>query len=150
MSNDIWIDDAGPRLLAALPCEDGAASVAIGDHRATLQRIFYDLYADRFPASFTNMNVATLWMGGEGTYTVGARLSDPDGDVLAEVEMEYQAHPEPATAVLFVHFSSDGALTLVLPRPGRYSVDVLLEGVPISTFPLFVVQHGQTEEGERR
>ncbi len=163
MSNDVWIDDSGPvpsladgpRLLAALPCEDGAASVAVGDGRATLQRIFYDLYADGFPAAFDRLNVATIWMGGEGEHTVGARLSGPDGDVLVEVEMDYVAQPVPATAlyrtvqygaVRLFHLSSDGVMTLALPAPGRYSVDVLLNGVPVQTFPLFVVD-GRRDDG---
>ena len=147
MSNDVWIDNKdpvpslaeGPRLLVALPCEDGAASVAVGDGRATLQRIFYDLYADGFPAAFDRLNVATIWMGGEGEHAIGVRLSKPDGGVLVEVEMEYVAQPEPATAVRLFHLSSDGVMTLALPVPGRYSVDILLNGVPVQTFPLFVV-----------
>lgn len=143
----VWINDAGPRLLAALPCEDGAASAALDDGRATLQRIFYDLYATAFPAGFDRLNIATIWMGGEGEYTVGARLSGPDGTVVAEAQLTYQARPEPATAVLLIHFSTDG-MTLVLPEPGRYSVDVLLEGVPVFTFPLFAVGPAPEEESD--
>lgn len=146
---DVWVDDAGPRLLAAIPCEDAAVSAAMGDGRATLQRIFYDLYADRFPAGFDELNVATLWTGGEaGTeYPIGARLSGPDGAVMAEASLTYRARPEPATAVLLIHFSTDG-MTLVLPAAGRYSVDVLLDQVPVDTFPIYVV--GPAPAGETR
>ena len=137
-----------PRLLAALPCEDGAASVAVGDNRVTLQRIFYDLYADGFPAAFDRLNVATIWMGGEGEHTVGVRLSGPDGSVLINAEMDYVAQPEPATAVRLFHLSSDGVMTLALPAPGRYSVDILLNGVPVQTFPMFVVDgRGEVDDG---
>lgn len=143
---EIW--GGGPRLLAALPCEDGAASAGLDDGRATLQRIFYDVYATAFPAGFDRLNVATVWMGGEqGEYTIGARLSDPDGEVLAEAKLTYRARPEPATTVLLFHFSNDG-MTLVLPKPGRYSVDVLLEGVPVFTFPLFAVGPAPKEESD--
>lgn len=147
----VWIDDTGPRLLAALPCEDAAASVALDDGRATIQRIYYELYAARFPARFGRLNIATIWMGlpageagGEAKYTIGVRLSDPAGEVLVEASMAYEAQPEPATGVRLFHLggppTAEGLPTsLRLPRPGRYDVDVLLEGVPVSTFPLFVI-----------
>jgi len=144
--DNVWIDDTEPRLLAALPCEDGVVSVGLNDGRVTFQRVFHDVYASAFPAAFDRMNVATIWMGGEGDHIVGARLNAPDGTILAEAEMIYTARPEPATAVLLVHFSNDGSILLSLPEAGRYNVDVLLEGVPIHTFPLFVV--GPKEESD--
>jgi hypothetical protein len=127
--------------MAALPCEDAAASAAMGDNRVTLQRVFYDLYAAAFPAGFERLNVATVWMGGEPgrEYAVGVRLSDPGGAIVAEARLVYTAHPQPATAVAVAHLSSDGALTLALPAPGRYAIDILLDGVPAHTFPLFVI-----------
>ena len=142
----VWIDDGKPRLLAAAPCEDVAASASMGDGRVSLQRVFYDLYATAFPAAFERLNVATIWMGGEGEYTVGARLTDPDGTVLAEAQIPHVCRPEPATMIHLIHFSSDGVMTMVLPQPGRYDVDVLVDGIPVSTFPLFVV--GISTEGE--
>ena len=147
MDDNVWIDGTGPRLLAALPCEDGVVSAGLNDGRVTFQRIFHDVYASAFPAAFDRMNVATIWTGGEGDHAVGARLNTPDGTILAEAEMTYTARPEPATAVLLVHFSNDGSILLSLPEPGRYTVDVLLEGVPIHTFPLFVVGP-QVEESD--
>ncbi len=143
----VWIDDKKPRLLAAVPCEDVATSASMGDGRVSLQRVFYDLYAAAFPAAFERLNVATVWMGGEGEYTVGARLNGPDGVVLAEAEIAHVCRPEPTTMIHLIHFSSDGVMTMVLPRPGRYDVDVLLDGVPVSTFPLFVVEVGTEGEG---
>ena len=157
MSNGVWINGGeepvlsaaeGPCLLAALPCEDGTASASMGDGRVSLQRIFYDLHADGFPAGFDRLNVATIWMGGGGTHVVGVRLSGPDGDVLAEAEMEHVALPEPVTAIRFFPLSSDGVLTLALPAPGRYSVDVLLDGVPVHTFPIFVVDDRKEQEAD--
>jgi hypothetical protein len=146
--DDVWVDDAGPRLLAAVPCEDGAASAAMADGRVSLQRIYYDVYAAEFPAAFDRLNVATVWMGGEPgrEYPVGARLSDPGGEVLAEVEMDYRARPEPATAILLLHFSSDGVMLMRLPAPGRYSVDVLLNRVPVFTLPIYAIGPAQGEQ----
>lgn len=138
--SDVWVDDSGPRLLAAVPCEDTAASAALGDGRATLQRVFYDLYAADFPASFDRLTVATVWIGGQGNNPVGARLSAPDGSVIAEASMQYSARPQPATAMLLMHFGAP----LILPEPGSYSVDILLQGVPVFTFPLFVLKPPST------
>jgi hypothetical protein len=134
--SDVWVENAGPRLLAALPCEDTAVSAALGDGRATIQRVFYDLYAADFPASFDRLTVATVWIGGEGDNPIGARLSAPDGSVVAEAEMQYTARPQPATAILLMHF----AAPLILPEAGAYAVDVLLQGVPVFTFPLFALR----------
>lgn len=149
----IWVDDVGPRLLAALPCEDGAVSAAMADGRVSIQRVYYDLYADEFPASFECLNVATLWMGGTPgrQYRVGVRLSAPDGTVLAEAAVAYQGQPEPATGARLFHLSSDGVLLMRLPTPGRYSVDVLLDGVPVFTFPIHAIElaeGGAQEESE--
>ncbi|MCP4538086.1 MAG: hypothetical protein GY832_13170 [Chloroflexi bacterium] len=136
----VWIDDKRPRLLAAVPCEDAATSASMGDGRVSLQRVFYDLYAGAFPAAFERLNVATMWMGGEGEYTIGARLTGPDGTVLAEAQIPHTCQPEPTTMIHLIHFSSDGVMTMVLPQPGRYDVDVLLDDIQVSTFPLFVVE----------
>jgi len=148
MDDNVWIDDTGPRLLAALPCEDGVVSVGLNDGRITLQRVFHDVYASVFPAAFDRMNIVTIWMSGEENrdYEIGVRLSGPDGTILAEASVIYTARPEPAARTQLFHFSNDGGVLLDLPTPGRYTVDVLLEGVPIHTFPLFVV--GPPEEAK--
>ena len=93
MADNVWIENAGPRLLAALPCEDGAVSVAVDDGRASLQRVYYDLYAGAFPAGFDRLNVATIWMGGEGEYPVGARLNGPDGAIQMVTIMTIENDP---------------------------------------------------------
>lgn len=130
----------GPSLLAALPCEDAALSAAMADGRITVQRLFYDVYGMEFPAAFDQMNVATVWMGGQVDveYPVGVRLSGPDGSVIVEAHAVYVGAPLPRTAAIVSHLSTDG-LSLVLPSPGRYSVDVLLDGVPETTFPIYVL-----------
>ena len=141
-SDDVWVENnvgRSPRLLAAIPCEDGAVSFAMNDTRVTLQRIFYEVYAAEFPAVFERLNIATIWMGGDGDYTVGVRLSAPNGTVISEVTVGYESRPEPATVIHLFHFSNDGGVLLTLPEAGRYAVDVLLDDVPIWSFPFFAV-----------
>jgi hypothetical protein len=130
----------GPTILAAVPCEDAALSAAMADSRITVQRIFYDVYAVEFPAAFDQMNVATVWQGGQvgAEYAVGVRMSSPDGTVINEADAVYVGVPLPRTSAIVTHLSTDG-LSLVLPSPGRYSVDVLVDGVPVETFPIYVM-----------
>ncbi len=123
-----------PRLLASLPCEDAAVSQGVADGRVTLQRVFFDLYAARFPAGFDRMTVVSFWAGGEGAYRTAVRLLAPGGTEVARGEAEVTAVPPPGTAVQVVYFP-----TLVLPEPGRYTVEVLLDGTPVHAYSLTVV-----------
>lgn len=124
-----------PRLLAALPCEDAATSTGLADGRVTLQRIFFDLYAARFPAAFERMVVACIWMGGEGRYTITVALKAPDGAEIGRGESPLECRPEPATVVQIIYFPG-----LVLPAPGRYLVEVALDGAPVHALAIYVVQ----------
>lgn len=126
-----------PRLLAALACEDAAVSGGLADGRVSLQRVFFDLYAARFPAAFDRMTVACIWMGGEGNHTVAVALKAPDGSVVGRGESALECRPEPATVVQIVYFPG-----LVLPAPGKYAVEVELNGAPVHVFFVHAVQTG--------
>ena len=145
---EVWGPSSGrpvPRLLASLPCEDAALSQGVADGRVSLQRVFFDLYADRFPAGFDRMTVANFWAGGEGAYRVAVRLVGAGGEEVARGEAEL-AFPEGAVTVAqLVYFPG-----LVLPRPGRYTVEVLLEGAAVHAYTLAVVGPEEVrEDGER-
>ncbi len=129
-----------PRLLAALACEDAALSSGLADGRVSLQRVFFDLYAARFPAAFDRMVVVCLWMGGEDTHSVAVSLRAPDGTVVGRGETPLECRPEPATVAQIVYFPS-----LVLPVPGKYTVEVALNGAAVHTFAVHVVQTGGGE-----
>ncbi|HEY77199.1 MAG TPA: hypothetical protein G4O00_13665 [Thermoflexia bacterium] len=141
---EVWGPSSGrpvPRLLASLPCEDAALSQGVADGRVSLQRVFFDLYADRFPAGFDRMTVANFWAGGEGTYRTTIRLVGPDGEEVARGEAEL-AFPEGAVTVAqLVYFPG-----LALPGPGTYAVEVLLDDTPVHTYTLVVVGPEGTEE----
>lgn len=130
-----------PRLLAAIPCEDAAVSSGVADGRVSLQRIFFDLYAARFPAAFDRMVIACIWMGGEGEHTVAVTLKAPDGAEIGRGESPLACRPEPATVVQIIYFPG-----LVLPAPGRYAVEVALNGAPVHAFAVYVVQTGGEEK----
>lgn len=134
-----------PRLLAALPCEDAALSGGLADGRVSLQRVFFDLYAARFPAAFDRMTVACIWMGGEGSHTVTVALKAPDGAVVGRGEAALECRPEPATVVQIVYFPG-----LVLPAAGKYTVEVSLNGAAVHSFAIHVVQPAAPGEEKKQ
>jgi len=140
--NQVWGPSSArpvPRLLASLPCEDAALSQGVADGRVSVQRVFFDLYAGAFPAGFDRMTVVNFWAGGKGTYRAAVRFVGPDGTEVARGEADL-AFPEGAVTVAqLIYFPG-----LVLPEPGRYVVEVLLDGAAVHAYDLHVV--GPSEE----
>ena len=130
-----------PRLLASLLCEDAALSQGVADGRVSLQRVFFDLYADRFPAGFDRMTVANFWTGGEGAYRTAVRLVGPGGEEVARGEAELTFPEGAVTVAQLVYFPG-----LALPGPGTYTVEVLLDGAPVHAYGLVVVGPPESEE----
>lgn len=124
-----------PRLLASLPCEDAATSGGLADGRVTLQRVFFDLYAARFPAGFDRLVIVSFWTGGEGEYEVTVTLRAPDGATVGQATARLEGRPEPATVAQIVYFPG-----LVLQAAGRYAVEVLLDDAPVYAYSLHVVE----------
>ena len=141
-----------PRLLASLPCEDVSTSVGLGDDRISLQRVFFVLYADEFPAAYDRLVVANLWIGGEGAYKETVRVVAPDGTVAAQGEAELNAQPNgeqvpkvPTTMNQLCYFPA-----LVLPEPGEYTVELAIDEAVVHTYALHVValsEAGEEEQG---
>jgi len=132
-----------PRLLAVVCCDDALISGADpADARVTLQRVFFDLYADRFPARVARLVGVLIWSGGEGSYRVGLHISAPDGAAVAAAQGELSASPDLVTNVQLYHFPD-----LVLPEPGRYAVQVLVDDAPVHDTVLHVVgPDGEVEQ----
>lgn len=129
-----WRGMPVPRLLSSLLCEDAASSVGLGDGRVSLQRVFFVLYADAFPAGFDRMVVANFWFGSAGQYVEKVRITAPDGTVVAEGESELNLTDDPVVMTQLFYFP-----TMVLPEPGEYTVDVLLDDASVNTHTLRVV-----------
>lgn len=131
-----------PRLLASLLCEDAASSVALGDGRVSLQRVYFVLYADAFPAAYDRLTVVNFWFGGEGTYQEAVRIVAPDGETyLAEGNSELSIPADPVTMTQMYYFP-----TLALPEPGEYTVEILLDDAVVHTHTLRVVDVSEGEE----
>jgi hypothetical protein len=152
--------------LASLPCEDVSTSVGLGDDRISLQRVFFVLYADEFPAAYDRLVVANFWIGDEGacpatvgsvegTYEETVRIVAPDGTAVAQAKAELNALPNgaeiPTTIRQLYYFPA-----LALPEPGEYTVELTIDGVIVHTYSLYVVtlngageeeQSGSDEQG---
>ena len=72
----------------------------------------------------------------------GPAILDPDGDIVDTAQASYQGQPEPSTRVQVFHF---GDPVLVLTKPGPYAVDVLVDDVPVFSFPVYVLGTSQEE-----
>jgi hypothetical protein len=139
-----------PRLLASLPCEDVSTSVGLGNDRISLQRVFFVLYADEFPAAYDRLVVANLWIGGEGAYKETVRVVAPDGTVVAQGEAELNAQPNgdpvqvPTVMNQLCYFPA-----LVLPEAGEYTVELAIDEAVVHTYALHVVALSETSEEEQ-
>jgi len=135
--DEVWgLDTApsAPRLLASLLCEDVAISAAEpADGRVTLQRVFFDLQADRFPATIERLVMVNVWSGGAGTHAVSMRIGAPDGTQIGAAETVLEVHRE-----LPVHLQIHRFLGLALPAAGLYRVEVLLQGIVLHRYALLV------------
>lgn len=137
--------DSGPLLLASLLCEDTSTSVALGDGRVSLQRIFFVLYADGFPAAYDRMVATNFWLGAgsAGTYHESVRVIAPDGTEVgaADSDLVIPDQGEPLTRTQVYYFPG-----ITLPEPGEYTVEVLLDGVKLHTHVVRVVDIGEEED----
>ncbi|HEC36274.1 MAG TPA: hypothetical protein ENI39_07055 [Anaerolineae bacterium] len=149
----IWGPSSGrpvPRLLASLLCEDAATSSGLADGRVTLQRVFFDLYADAFPAGFDRLTVVNFWAAGEASgraavpaHRVTVRIVAPDGAEVARGEAELAFPAGAVTVVQVVYFPG-----LVLPEPGRCTVEVSLDDAAVHTYTLHVTGLAEEEVGD--
>lgn len=137
MSN--WNGLSVPRLVSMVLCEDAATGV--GDGHVTLQRLFFELYVDAFPAGYDRLVVANTWLNvsdqvhgpGDGPqFRESVRIVAPDGTVVGQADGTLALGSSPGLTHMF-HFAR-----LVLPAPGQYRVEVALGDAVVDTFPLWV------------
>jgi hypothetical protein len=129
------VKEEHPLLLGSLLCEDAASSVALGDNRVSLQRIFFVLYADGFPAGYDRLVTANFWLGeSKGEFEETVRITSPDGTVVAEGNSQLIVNADPVTQTQLFYFPG-----LTLPEPGQYTVAVLLDDTLVHEHTLRVV-----------
>ena len=118
-----------PQLVAVVPSEDFLQSLSMADRRITLHRVFYDLFAQSFPAYAPRIPVTLIFCGGAGEYQGQVQLTDPAEALTALADFSFHA------STLFVqHVVLAGELRM----PGSYHLAVWLEGRLVATVPLTV------------
>ena len=118
-----------PQLVAVVPSEDFLQSLSMADRRITIHRVFYDLFAESFPAYARRIPVTLIFCGGAGEYSGRVQLSDPAEYLAAQAEFSFKA------STLFVqHVVLAGELRL----PGLYHLEVWLENSLVMTVPVTV------------
>ena len=118
-----------PQLVAVVPSEDFLQSLSMADRRITIHRVFYDLFAESFPAYARRIPVTLIFCGGAGEYSGRVQLTDPAEYLAAQAEFSFKA------STLFVqHVVLAGELRL----PGLYHLEVWLENSLAMTVPVTV------------
>ena len=118
-----------PQLVAVVPSEDFLQSLSMADRRITLHRVFYDLFAQSFPAYAPRIPVTLIFCGGVGEYHGQVQLTDPAEYLAARAEFSFKA------STLFVqHVVLAGELRV----SGIYHLEVWLESGLVVTIPLTV------------
>lgn len=145
MADNVWID-TGPRLLAALMCEDVAVSIVLNnpavDGRLTLQRVYTQVSAPVYPATWTRLVLYSLWTGGEvdRLYKVEGRLRTPKGDVLATSQHTYKGRVESETFACVMYLGVASGVPLILPEPGRYTIELVVDDAVVSDVALYALK----------
>jgi hypothetical protein len=121
---------SAPTIAAFLPVEDILISGGYPDARRSLYRCFTDLYASHFPAR-ARLVVVMVLLGGSGQFVIQSRLRDPASQVIADTQ------GETITAVT-MHTHTFVFNDLVLPTPGTYILEGVIEGAVMISIPLIV------------
>jgi hypothetical protein len=118
-----------PQLVAVVPSEDFLQSLSMVDRRITIHRVFYDLFAESFPAYARRIPVTLIFCGGAGDYSGRVQLTDPAEYLAAQAEFSFKA------STLFVqHVVLAGELRL----PGLFHLEVWLENRLVMSVPMTV------------
>lgn len=133
MSEDILIK---PDLQFSVVCdsirrEDNGKMMFIG--------IFEVIGAKKFPAKHHELFIANRWIKGTGTFKEKTRVIDlKDNKVIFETrEVDFELKNIEAAHTVISKF-----VNIVFPEPGKYQVEVLLNGEAIRYYPIILAQTG--------
>lgn len=98
--------------------------------------IFEAVAMPRYPAVYPRFNVVNRWCNGQGRYRQKVRIMGPDNQVISEVPEAEVALPETMASVT----AHAVFMNVTIPGPGRYWIEVLLDGDLVQRYPLMVLQ----------
>lgn len=98
--------------------------------------LFEVLGGPQFPLTYPGMHVVNRWGNGQGAWKQKVRLVGAANVTLVETIESPVTLPEPHANVTAVSFFRN----IVFPQPGRYWVEVLLDGDLKQRYPVTVVE----------
>jgi hypothetical protein len=108
--------------------EDNGKFILIG--------LFEAVAGMQFPMTYSTLCVVNRWCNGEGSFLQRLRIVSGNNDVIVETDDS----PVELPATLANVTSISVFRNTVFPHPGRYWVEVLLDGDLKQRFPLTVLQ----------
>ncbi|MFH1783092.1 MAG: hypothetical protein ABH848_05705 [Candidatus Omnitrophota bacterium] len=99
--------------------------------------IFEVIGAKKFPARHHQLFIANRWIKGSGTFTEKTRIvSLKDNKVLVETkEVTFELKTMEASHTVISKF-----VNVMFPEPGKYQVEVLLNGNILRFYPIILAQ----------
>lgn len=122
-----------------------AAAIDLGG-KASILGIFNQIAAAKFPIHHPQLSLVLQFMGGAqdiGDHELVVRILDPDGQEINGLTglLAFHAVPGIQDGVIVPHIIRMSGL--VFEKPGRYSVDVLLDGEHQVSTPLTILKRAK-------
>lgn len=101
----------------------------------TFRQVVHDLPLPSLPYRFPESSGLFLvngWIGGPGEFLWAARILDPDGAPVRDTGTRFLVLEDPDVPFLSIHFMQG----IEFARPGKYRVEVLLDGRRVMDYAL--------------
>jgi hypothetical protein len=122
-----------PDLIFSVLCDDVRRE---DNGKLILVGLFAEMSVSQFPYRCPLLCVANKWGKGQGEFHQRTRVVTPDDDVLIEDRMqEFELEDLDSSHVVVTFFRN-----VRFPHPGRYAVEVLLDGELKQRYPIHVVE----------
>lgn len=125
-----------PELQYSILCDDVRQE---GNGKFIFIGAFNTIASSRFPIAHLSLHIANQWCVGEGEFRQQSRVVDPDNKaVVISPEVKFTLRDYNTSHIVISKFQN-----VQFTSPGRYSVEVLLDGELFRRFPFQVVSMPQ-------
>ena len=133
--------DIKPNLQFSVVCDDVRRE---DNGKFMLLGLFEAINAPKFPATHATLFVANRWCKGEGAYTQKIRIVNSN-----DKKMVFQTEDQPFELkdINMHHTMISRFNNLVFPAPGKYWVEILLNGELFLNYPIMLAQGKAKIEG---
>jgi len=138
--NDIPMDH--PRSVMLVVCDKAYRDSVSGN--MVLAGTFNAIRSKTYPVRFTSMDVVFTLTDGRGQFEAGLRIEHAaTGEAIFEIK-----GPMVLDDPLVIHDYNVRLHQVIFPEPGKYVVELLIDGLPINSRPLMLLQNTQDEGQE--